>query len=120
MHGSDKADPYGPLAACLEAERARLESALAANAEARRLLEEIASGGLSRVQNGVPRPTEAPPRENGQFLYSVDELLPILNQPKQVIYRWIRGGHLPAIRMGRSVYVSRLGLEEWLRSGARQ
>jgi excisionase family DNA binding protein len=55
--------------------------------------------------------------ENGMKLLTVDEVAQILRVPKLNVYRLVREGRLPAVRIGRFVRVPENELRAWIARG---
>jgi len=58
---------------------------------------------MTREDNGI-----------GSHLLTIDEVLGYLNVTSRTIYRLIRIGELPAVRIGRQWRVRRTDLDQWL------
>ena len=59
-------------------------------------------------------PQERPQERQGLGLLSMPELVQELGMGKSWVYRRLRSGEIPSVKLGRSIKVKRADLEEYL------
>ncbi len=91
----------------------RLKQALRAHREA---LEELESALLEFEESISGEAQERPQQKQGLGLLSIPELRQELGMGKSWIYRRLRSGEIPSVKLGRSIKVKREDLEEYLES----
>jgi excisionase family DNA binding protein len=91
----------------------RLKQALQAHREA---LEELESTLLEFEESISGEAQERPQQKQGLGLLSIPELCQELGMGKSWIYRRLRSGEIPSVKLGRSIKVKREDLEEYLES----
>jgi excisionase family DNA binding protein len=89
----------------------RLEEALRSHRES---LEELESALLEREESIGGEAQERPQERQGLRLLSISELCQELGMGKSWIYRRLRSGEIPSVKLGRSIKVKRADLEEYL------
>ena len=89
----------------------RLEEALRSHRES---LEELESALLEREESIRGEAQERPQERQGLGLLSISELCQELGMGKSWIYRRLRSGEIPSVKLGRSIKVKRADLEEYL------
>ena len=89
----------------------RLKQALRAHREA---LEELESALLEFEESISGEVQERPQERQGLDLLSVPELCQELGMGKSWVYRRLRSGEIPSVKLGRSIKVKREDLEEYL------
>jgi excisionase family DNA binding protein len=91
----------------------RLKEALRSHREA---LEELESTLLECEESIGVETQERPQERQGLGLLSISELCQELGMGKSWIYRRLRSGEIPSVKLGRSIKVKRSDLEEYLES----
>jgi excisionase family DNA binding protein len=91
----------------------RLRQALRAHREA---LEELESALLEFEESISGEAQERPQTRRRLELLSIPELCQELGMGKSWVYRRIRSGEIPSVKLGRSIKVKREDLEEYLES----
>jgi excisionase family DNA binding protein len=91
----------------------RLKQALRAHHKA---LEELESALLEFEESISREAQERPQQKQGLGLLSIPELCQELGMGKSWIYRRLRSGEIPSVKLGRSIKVKREDLEEYLES----
>jgi excisionase family DNA binding protein len=91
----------------------RLKQALRAHREA---LEELESALLEFEESISGETQERPQQKQGLGLLSIPELCQELGMGKSWIYRRLRSGEIPSVKLGRSIKVKGEDLEEYLES----
>ncbi len=89
----------------------RLKQALRAHREA---LEELESALLEFEESISGEAQERPQQKQGLGLLSIPELRQELGMGRSWIYRRLRSGEIPSVKLGRSIKVKREDLEEYL------
>ena len=89
----------------------RLKEALRSHRES---LEELESALLEREESIRGEAQERPQERQGLGLLSISELCQELGMGKSWIYRRLRSGEIPSVKLGRSIKVKRADLEEYL------
>jgi excisionase family DNA binding protein len=89
----------------------RLEEALRSHRET---LEELESALLECVESIGGEAQERPQERQGLGLLSISELCQELGMGQSWIYRRVRSGEIPSVKLGRSIKVKRADLEEYL------
>ena len=79
-------------------------------------LEELESALLEFEESIGGESRERPQERQGLELLSIPELCQELGMGKSWIYRRIRSGEIPSVKLGRSIKVKRSDLEEYLES----
>jgi excisionase family DNA binding protein len=109
------------LAAILPAFRETFHGKVVPSSEGWSLVEEEVAGlqddqGLEEVREILRKETvtELPGGEQGLRLLSVDEVCEVLGMSKSWVYRHIRSGNIPSVRLGGSIKVKRADLAEYL------
>jgi excisionase family DNA binding protein len=85
----------------------RLKEALRSHREA---LEELESALLEREESIGSEPQERPPERQGLGLLSISEVCQELGMGKSWVYRRLRSGEIPSVKLGRSIKVKRQDL----------
>jgi excisionase family DNA binding protein len=91
----------------------RLRQALRAHREA---LEELESALLEFEESISGEAQERPQTRRRLELLSIPELCQELGMGKSWVYRRLRSGEIPSVKLGRSIKVKREDLEEYLES----
>ena len=91
----------------------RLRQALRAHREA---LEELESALLEFEESISGEPQERPQTRRSLDLLSIPELIQELGMGRSWVYRRLRSGEIPSVKLGRSIKVKREDLEEYLES----
>jgi excisionase family DNA binding protein len=91
----------------------RLKKALRTHLET---LEELESALLEFEESIGGESQQRPEERRGLELLSIPELCQELGMGKSWIYRRIRSGEIPSVKLGRSIKVKRSDLEEYLES----
>jgi excisionase family DNA binding protein len=91
----------------------QLKQTLEAN---HRALEELESALLEFEETIFDESQQRPEERRGLELLSIPELCQELGMGKSWIYRRIRSGEIPSVRLGRTIKVKRSDLEEYLES----
>jgi excisionase family DNA binding protein len=81
-----------------------------------RALEELESALLVFEETIFEESQQRPEERRGLELLSIPELCQELGMGKSWIYRRIRSGEIPSVKLGRSIKVKRTDLEEYLES----
>ena len=89
----------------------RLREALQSHREA---LEELESALLEFEESIGEMAPERPQERQGLDLLSIPELCQELGMGKSWVYRRLRSGEIPSVKLGRSIKVKREDLEEYL------
>jgi excisionase family DNA binding protein len=89
----------------------RLKQALQSHREA---LEELESTLLEFEESVGGEGQERPQERQGLGLLSIPELCQELGMGKSWVYRRLRSGEIPSVKLGRSIKVPRADLEEYL------
>ena len=89
----------------------RLKQALRAHREA---LEELESALLEYEESISGEARERPQERIGLDLLSIPDLCQELGMGKSWVYRHLRSGEIPSVKLGRSIKVKRADLEEYL------
>ncbi len=89
----------------------RLRQALQTHREA---LEELESALLEFEESIGGEAQERPQERRGLDLLSIPELCQELGMGKSWVYRRLRSGEIPSVKLGRSIKVKRTDLEEYL------
>ena len=89
----------------------RLKKALRAH---RGSLEELESALLQFEESIGGEVQERPQERKGLDLLSIPELCQELRMGKSWVYRRLRSGEIPSVKLGRSIKVKRADLEEYL------
>jgi excisionase family DNA binding protein len=89
----------------------RLKDALRSHREA---LEELESALLECEESIWGEAQERPQERQGLGLLSISELCQELGMGKSWIYRRLRSGEIPSVKLGRSIKVKRADLEVYL------
>jgi excisionase family DNA binding protein len=89
----------------------RLKQALRTHREA---LEDLESALLEFEESISGEGPERPQERKGLDLLSIPELCQELGMGKSWIYRRLRRGEIPSVKLGRSIKVKREDLEEYL------
>ena len=89
----------------------RLRQALQSHREA---LEELESAFLEFEEFVGGETQERPQEGKGVDLLSIPELCQVLGMGKSWVYRRLRSGEIPSVKLGRSIKVKREDLEEYL------
>jgi excisionase family DNA binding protein len=89
----------------------RLKQALSAHREA---LEELESALLEYEESISGEAQERPQERQGLGLLSIPDLCQELGMGKSWVYRHLRSGEIPSVKLGRSIKVKREDLEEYL------
>jgi len=89
----------------------RLKEALLSHRE---VLEELESALLECEESIGDEAQERPQERQGLGLLSIAELCQELGMGKSWIYRRLRSGEIPSVKLGRSIKVKRADLEEYL------
>ena len=89
----------------------RLKQALQSHREA---LEELESALLEFEESIGGEAQERPQERQGLHLLSIPELCQELGMGKSWVYRRLRSGEIPSVKLGRSIKVKREDLEEYL------
>ena len=89
----------------------RLKQALQNHREA---LEELESALLEFEESTGGEAQERPQERKGLDLLSIPELCHELGMGKSWVYRRLRSGEIPSVKLGRSIKVKRTALEEYL------
>jgi len=79
-----------------------------------RALEELESALLECEESIRSESQERPQERRGLELLSISELCQELGMGKSWIYRRLRSGEIPSVKLGRSIKVKREDLEEYL------
>jgi excisionase family DNA binding protein len=91
----------------------RLKEALRAHREA---LEDLESALLECEESIGGEAQERPQQKQGLGLLSIPELCQELGMGKSWVYRRLRSGEIPSVKLGRSIKVKREDLEGYLES----
>jgi excisionase family DNA binding protein len=91
----------------------RLKKALQTHLET---LEELENALLEFEESIFEESQQRPQERRGLELLSIPELCQELGMGKSWIYRRIRSGEIPSVKLGRSIKVKRSDLEEYLES----
>jgi excisionase family DNA binding protein len=91
----------------------RLKEALRSHREA---LEELESTLLECEESIGVETQERPQERQGLGLLSISELCQELGMGKSWVYRRLRSGEIPSVKLGRTIKVKRQDLEEFLES----
>ena len=89
----------------------RLKQALQAHREA---LEDLESALLEFEESISGEVQERPQERKGLDLLSIPELCQELGMGKSWIYRRLRSGEIPSVKLGRTIKVKRTDLEDYL------
>ncbi len=89
----------------------RLKKALRAH---RGSLEELESALLQFEESIGGEVQERPQERKGLDLLSIPELCQELGMGKSWVYRRLRSGEIPSVKLGRTIKVKRVDLEEYL------
>ncbi len=89
----------------------RLKQALQAHREA---LEELESALLEFEESVSGEAQGRPQARQGLNLLSIPELCQELGMGKSWVYRRLRSGEIPSVKLGRSIKVKRADVEEYL------
>ena len=89
----------------------QLKQALQSHREA---LEELESALLEFEESIDGESQERPQERRGLDLLSIPELCRELGMGKSWVYRRLRSGEIPSVKLGRSIKVKREDLEEYL------
>ncbi len=89
----------------------RLKQALRAH---RGSLEELESALLQFEESIDGEVQERPQERKGLDLLSIPELCQELGMGKSWVYRRLRSGEIPSVKLGRTIKVKRVDLEEYL------
>jgi excisionase family DNA binding protein len=89
----------------------RLRQALRAHREA---LEELESALLEFEESLSGEAQGRPQERRGLDLLSIPELCQELGMGKSWVYRHLRSGEIPSVKLGRSIKVKRTDLEQYL------
>jgi excisionase family DNA binding protein len=89
----------------------RLKKALRTHLET---LEELENALLEFEESIGGESQERPQERRGLELLSIPELCQELGMGKSWVYRRLRSGEIPSVRLGRSIKVKRTDLEEYL------
>jgi excisionase family DNA binding protein len=89
----------------------RLKKALRAH---RGSLEELESALLQFEESVDGEVQERPQERKGLDLLSIPELCQELGMGKSWVYRRLRSGEIPSVKLGRTIKVKRVDLEEYL------
>src|SRR3712207_37612 len=89
----------------------RLKEALRSHREA---LEELESALLEFEESVSGEAQERPQERRGLDLLSIPELCQELGMGKSWVYRRLRSGEIPSVKLGRSIKVKREDLEGYL------
>jgi excisionase family DNA binding protein len=89
----------------------RLRQALRAHREA---LEEVESALLEFEESLSGEAQGRPQERRGLDLLSIPELCQELGMGKSWVYRHLRSGEIPSVKLGRSIKVKRTDLEQYL------
>ena len=89
----------------------RLKEALRSHREA---LDELESALQEREESIRGEAQERPQERQGLGLLSISELCQELGMGKSWIYRRLRSGEIPSVKLGRSIKVKRADLEGYL------
>ena len=89
----------------------RLRQALRAHREA---LEELESALLEFEESLSGEAQGRPQERQGLDLLSIPELCQELGMGKSWVYRHLRSGEIPSVKLGRSIKVKRTDLEQYL------
>ena len=89
----------------------RLRQALQSHRET---LEELESALLKFEESTGGEAQERPQERKGLDLLSIPELCQELGMGKSWVYRRMRSGEIPSVKLGRSIKVKREDLEEYL------
>jgi excisionase family DNA binding protein len=89
----------------------RLRQALQSHREA---LEELESALLEFEESIGGEAQERPQERRGLDLLSMPEVCQVLGMGKSWVYRRLRSGEIPSVKLGRSIKVKREDLEEYL------
>jgi excisionase family DNA binding protein len=89
----------------------RLKQALRAHREA---LEELESALLKFEESIKGEEQERPQERQRLDLLSIPDLCQELGMGKSWVYRHLRSGEIPSVKLGRSIKVKRADLEEYL------
>jgi excisionase family DNA binding protein len=89
----------------------RLKEALRSHRE---VLEELESALLECEESIGSEAQERPPERRALGLLSIEELCQELGMGKSWVYRRLRSGEIPSVKLGRSIKVKRADLEEYL------
>jgi excisionase family DNA binding protein len=89
----------------------RLKETLRSHREA---LDELESALLECEESIGGEAQERPQERQGLALLSIAELCQELGMGKSWIYRRLRSGEIPSVKLGRSIKVKRSDLEEYL------
>ena len=68
--------------------------------------------------NSVHDHPKADDRKTSNVYRTVDDLAVELGLSRQVVYRELRAGRIPSIRLGRRFVIPRAAVQEWLRNAA--
>ena len=79
-----------------------------------RALEELESALLEFEETILEESQERPQERQGLDLLSMSELCQELGMGKSWVYRRLRSGEIPSVKLGRSIKVKRADLEEYL------
>jgi excisionase family DNA binding protein len=93
--------------------RQRLKQALRTHLES---LEELENALLEFEESIRGEAKQRPQERRGLDLLSIPELCQELGMGKSWVYRRIRSGEIPSVKLGRSIKVKRRDLEEYLES----
>ena len=89
----------------------RLRQALRTHREA---LEKLESALLEFEESVGGEAQERPQERRGLDLLSMPEVCQVLGMGKSWVYRRLRSGEIPSVKLGRSIKVKREDLEEYL------
>jgi excisionase family DNA binding protein len=89
----------------------RLKQALRAHRQA---LEELESALLEYEESISGEAQERPQERQGLDLLSIPDLCQELGMGKSWVYRRLRSGDIPSVKLGRTIKVKREDLEEYL------
>ena len=80
----------------------------------RQVLEELESALLEFEESIDGEAQERPQERKGLNLLSIPELCQELGMGKSWVYRRLRSGEIPSVKLGRSIKVKQADLEEYL------
>jgi excisionase family DNA binding protein len=92
----------------------RVRQALEAHRQTLQVLEDA----LLELEEPLPKKSGTADDSNGRLpqLLSIDELCEVLGMGRSWIYRRLKSGEIPSVKLGRSIKVKRQDLEEYLES----
>jgi len=68
----------------------------------------------------MPRTTERGGHIRGDRLLSPEQLSRAVGIPRKTLYKWVRTGRVPSLRIGRLLRFSENAIAEWLASSTKQ